>query len=567
MQKFLRSGQGEKVGKKKANFDLTRDIQSIVVPKTIRDSVVLTDQGTLFVSQAGVKDVQVKSFRSKLNQLGVLRKVKTVSGAKLSEIKNDKLQKNNRNKQRDETGTTIQDAVKLFEDAGKLKASDIHLRLHHALNYGEVFFRINGSLLPQLEYPLPYAESLCTTIYGAMIDSGDPTYTPSQYQDATISDPKKLAKGIRSIRVASGPKDNGSLMVLRLLYDDDSSDLSIEGGDKATGRARFEWLGYTTHHTNTIELMKKRPTGMNIIAGPTGSGKTTTLKHVMESIGVERPELNLLTVEDPPEYPIKGAQQLPVKSNTSGSEDIEVARAKGFGKAIRAAMRFDPDVIMVGEIRDSSSAKMALRAAMTGHQVWSTVHANSAFSIISRIADLLASNEYPEPVKTLCDMTILTGLTFQRLVKKLCSECKVPLIDHLDTLPKSLVDRLHKKVDFDKDTDISLCGDGCKKCGYTGISGRIALAEVVAPDPLLLDEIRTKGVDAGRYLWLQNYGGRTVIHHAIQLIKQGIIDPRMAEKVVGPLTMEEAFRDKELEFSEIDDLVGVDSGYSEIENV
>src|SRR5690606_21821495 len=151
---------------------------------------------------------------------------------------------------------------------------------------------------------------------------------------------------------------------------------------------------------NMIKRMRALPMGINIIAGPTGSGKSTTLQRCLSTLIRERRrEISVFTVEDPPEYVIDGAQQMPVTNANTADE-----RKAQFTKAINASLRSDPDVIMIGEIRDSSSAKLAFEAAMTGHQVWTTVHATDGLTIVSRLKDIGV-----EAYK-LFDSTVVTGL-------------------------------------------------------------------------------------------------------------------------------------------------------------
>ena len=543
----------------KSDQELADAIHAIVIPTAIEENIELTDKGLLYVAQAIKDDFQFKSFRAKLQKLSLLKQTRVVTGAQLSQIKNNKLKSRKQNDSVAIAKTTVSDAVNLFDMACKLKASDIHLRLHKTMNTAETLFRINGSLQPITEYRYEYARSLCQTIYGTMCDVSDSTYMETEYQDARIANPANLPKGVRSIRVATGPKDDGQWMVLRMLYEDEV-DTSFMSKKQYSGSERLAWLGYSSVQSSAIEMMKRIPSGMNIIAGPTGSGKTTTLKHILESIASSRPDLNILTVEDPPEYPIKGSQQLPVTINKAvqaHNGDEDAMRNKAFGNAIRAAMRADPNIIMLGEIRDWSSARLALRAAMTGHPVWTTIHANSAFNVINRLSDLLseAPNASTDPIRTLSDRTIMTGLIYQQLVKRLCPDCCKPLLKYRDELETSFMDRLIQVVDLKKDK-VMLRGDGCQRCGFTGWSGRTVVAEVVPLDPHLLRILREEGVDAAAQKWMQSADAVTHTQHAIDKIKEGTVDPRQAEEVIGPLTRDLALKDGSLSNREIKEMAG-----------
>jgi type II secretory ATPase GspE/PulE/Tfp pilus assembly ATPase PilB-like protein len=381
---------------------------------------------------------------------------------------------------------------------------------------------------------------MLTAIYGSMADIADPVYNPSTYQDARIGKAKYLPKTLHGIRIACGPQVGGTLMVMRLLY----ADTKNSGGSVAE---RLHRLGYTDDHGHTVNFMRSRPTGINVVSGPTGSGKSTTLKHILESVHIERPDLNILSVEDPPEYPIEGVAQLPVTN-----ADTDEERKAAFGAAIRAALRMDPDIILIGEIRDAESAKLAIRAAMTGHQVWTTLHANSGFNIFNRLADILSDGGEGNPLAILSDITVTTGLVFQRLAKVLCDHCKKPLVGN-----ESRVDaHLLKRIDRALETREGVCikGDGCTDCMGTGVSGRTVLAEVIATDPEMLKILKDEGIDEARRYWLDKQSGQTALAHGLEKISQGIVDPAQAEEVVGLLTTDLVFGDNTIFKGELNDI-------------
>jgi general secretion pathway protein E len=183
---------------------------------------------------------------------------------------------------------------------------------------------------------------------------------------------------------------------------------------------------------------------------------------------------------------------------------------------------------MIGEIRDGASAQSALRAAMTGHQVWSTVHANSAVAIIDRLVDLGL------PLAMTADHTIITGLISQRLVKLLCPHCRRRLATCENELSIEQTERLHKAVDNNL-ARVYLTGNGCKACGGKGTIGRTVVAEVILPDADLCTFLRNADKVGATAYWRAMLGGQTLIEHAISKIADGLIDPRMAEQTVGHL--------------------------------
>jgi type II secretory ATPase GspE/PulE/Tfp pilus assembly ATPase PilB-like protein len=232
---------------------------------------------------------------------------------------------------------------------------------------------------------------------------------------------------------------------------------------------------------------------------------------------------HVITVEDPIEYPIPGAVQTPVV-NASGED----ARATAFSAAIANALRLDPDTIMIGEVRDRASAQIALRAAMTGHQVWTTVHANGAVAIVDRLVDLGL------PLGMVADETIVSGLISQRLVKVLCSHCKQRFVDVARDFDAQLVERVRRVVGG-RLQEVCVAGEGCERCRGRGTVGRSVVAEVIRTDAEFFSLLRTQGKAAAGEYWRRSLDGQTVMDHAIEKVASGLVDPRMAERIVGRL--------------------------------
>ena len=490
-------------------------------------------------------DPEVMNYIAMLQNAGEITEndIERVEYAKLAEKQRAGMQG------KEHETVTLQDAHDLFDKATSWSASDIHIRKHE--NHAEVLFRVDGRLQPYTQWPAEYAYRLCSTIYGAMADVAEPTFTPTQTQAARIATTEMLPESLYGIRISCLPSVGGFLFELRLLYDD-------TGVNQGNTRSRLKSLGYSQMQAQLIEYMKQRSSGINVLAGPTGSGKSTTQKHVLESLAIERPDLNIMTVEDPPEYPMLGVVQVPVVVGGRGAEED---RKKAFGDTIRAVLRSDPDIIMIGEVRDQETAHLALRAAMTGHQVWTTLHANSAFAIISRMVDLLGG-EVRNPLNVIADNSCLTGLVFQRLITHLCPECSISLNDmSRDQLRSNGMSRvincLSQLVDLrSKDIDIRFSsGQGCPACDYKGEKGRTVLSETVAPDPEMLRLIRESSTlsDAQHY-WVQSQGGKTILQHALDKIKAGKIDPVSAQNALGPLTADRFFEGGKLEGEEIQGL-------------
>jgi type II secretory ATPase GspE/PulE/Tfp pilus assembly ATPase PilB-like protein len=307
-------------------------------------------------------------------------------------------------------------------------------------------------------------------------------------------------------------------MVLRLIYED--------------GINLYD-LGFNQQQVNLIDSLKKIPTGICLISGPTGAGKSTTLEVILKQISIDNgldvnnhlsSKLNIITIEDPPEYPILGAVQIPVLSD----EGVIESRPEQFRSAIKASLRLDPDVIMISEVRDIHSAHLAVEASATGHQVWTTIHANSSFAIVERLYQL-GVNHFD-----LFHQGCVSGLLSQALVRKLCGICSMNLVDYLDEISVDALNRL--KVIFNDDlTGIKLRNkEGCQACNL-GAKGRTVIAEVVALDQTLITYLMRRSYSEAHNYWLQK-GGLPLMAHALQKIKQGLVDPMDAEKQVGVLT-------------------------------
>lgn len=390
-------------------------------------------------------------------------------------------------------------------DAG---ASDIHIRVKRLGT--EVFFRVHSDLERVGGHTREYGERLLATLYGAMTSVSDNAYKPTERQDASIADRDKLPERLIGVRIATAPTSDGSLMVMRLLYDD---------GADAT---ELDALGFCAPQVEALQRMKESPVGMNLISGPAGSGKSTSLQRILQGqIASSRGRLHVVTVEDPVEYPIPGAVQTPVTNASSEDE-----RSRLFAQAISNAMRLDPNTIMIGEIRDRASAQSALRAAMTGHQVWSTVHASGALGIVDRLEDLGL------PLRMIADPAVLTGLASQRLVKLLCPGCKQRIADHPGRLPPALLERV-RRVTGDAFGQACMAGPGCGRCRGKGTIGRTVVAEVITPDQRFFACLRAGDKVAAAEHWLGELGGRTLTDHAIDKVRAGLVDPAMAERSVG----------------------------------
>ncbi len=361
----------------------------------------------------------------------------------------------------------------LVGDAVSRRASDIHFEPEQG--FVRIRYRIDGVLRQIRALHAKYWSAMLVRI---KVMSGMNIAESRAPQDGRIS--LHLQGRYIDFRVAAQPTTYGENVVLRIL-------------DKVQSLVALDALGLAPDQFEALQLMIKRPDGILLVTGPTGSGKTTTLYSILSALNTEA--VNIMTLEDPVEYP------MPMIRQTSLVDGLKIDFASG----IRSMMRQDPDIILVGEIRDSDTATMALRAAMTGHQVFSTLHTNSALGALARLMDLglnpeiLAGN--------------LIGVIAQRLVRRLCRSCKRPY------QPNPAQRRL---LGLEPGNSQPLYEPGsCDDCEQQGYHGRVALMEVVRFDADL-DELvaRRATLRELRQLAAQK-GARTLAQDAIRRVLDG----------------------------------------------
>ncbi|MBK6907244.1 MAG: Flp pilus assembly complex ATPase component TadA [Rhodocyclaceae bacterium] len=331
----------------------------------------------------------------------------------------------------------------LLADATLRGASDIHFEPEP--HFLRIRYRIDGVLRQvRVLHPRHWSAMVVRLKVMAGMNIAE-TRSP---QDGRIS--LMISGRPVDYRAAAQPVIHGENFVLRVL-------------DRARGLVPVSGLGLSEHQYTLMQLMLARPEGILLVTGPTGSGKTTTLYSILGHLNEEG--VNIMTLEDPVEYP------LPMVRQTSISEVAKMDFAEG----IRSMMRQDPDIILVGEIRDHETAEMAFRAAMTGHQVFSTLHTNSAIQSIPRLLDL--------NIKTNVLAGNVIGIVAQRLIRTLCSKCKIP------AEPSPVEAQLLGIADGEAATIYRPVG--CHACDMQGYKGRMAIFELLKFDRGL-DELIVK---------------------------------------------------------------------------
>jgi type II secretory ATPase GspE/PulE/Tfp pilus assembly ATPase PilB-like protein/FixJ family two-component response regulator len=320
-------------------------------------------------------------------------------------------------------------------EAVRLGASDVHLqpRTKHAV----VRLRIDGVVYDKIQFPLSLYPGIVSRIkVMAELDIAE----RRRPQDGRIT--VKTPTQIVDLRLSTLPTISGEKVVMRVL-------------DRNAAIHRLEALGFSRSNLKKVEYMVSRPQGIVLAVGPTGSGKTTTLYSLIQHEATST--RNYMTVEDPVEYYLDMAGQVHVR------EKIGL----GFATALRAILRQDPDVILLGEIRDEGTAEVAFHAALTGHQVFSTLHTNSATATVARLLDL--------GLKPFVLANALEGIIAQRLVRKICEACREP-----HAIEPRTRERLGPSFHSLDITGYS--GRGCSACDNSGYKGRLALHEVLVPD-------------------------------------------------------------------------------------
>ncbi len=360
----------------------------------------------------------------------------------------------------------------LLITAKNIGSSDIHFEPYE--NRCRVRFRLDGKLKEQYIIPLDEYPIIVNKL---KIKAGLDISEKRLPQDGRIT--VKLNFDEFDIRVSSLPTLYGEKIVLRILSKD-ASDISLVD------------LGFTKTELKTYKESIRKPNGILLISGPTGSGKTTTLYATLKLLNDTK--TNILTIEDPIEYTLEGINQVQLKENIG----------LDFASTLRTFLRQDPDIIMVGEIRDVKTANMAIRASLTGHMVLSTIHTNSAWATISRLVDM--------GIPPFLIASTLNISLAQRLVRILCPECKKETKIEKDIFPQNFEVPEHLKTHF--------TAQGCNHCYHTGYSGRKAIYEIIPITKSVIKHIKNNDLEIDNYLEENNI--KTLKHNAINLIAKGI---------------------------------------------
>lgn len=409
--------------------------------------------------------------------------------------------------------------------------SDIHIEVREN-NGGIIRMRKDGEMrIFQEENRLTYneANNLCSVIYNVLASTKAVSFDPRDCQQAAVN--YSVNGQDLKLRYQSVPAyPNGYDVILRVL---------------PVGRSEefvpLQKLGYTEQQVNELINITSRPVGALVIAGVTGSGKSTTLKNLLMFINSNSGyRLKIYTIEDPPEYNIAKVTQIPVVIG----KDFDPTKQSPFEKPIKACMRGDPDIIMIGEVRDKITGDLTKKAVQSGHQVLTTTHTTSALGIIDRFQDFGLSRS------VLGSPEFLTGLLYQKLLPIVCPSCGIDFNEHVrnsESLSKSdldLYNRISGLVDPTKYKLRMRRDGGCQDCKGSGIKGRTVVAEVVMID-LNMVRLIERGETINLMLYWrslsdgrrdsENMRGKTCMEHGFQKMLLGLVSPHDVEDSFKPI--------------------------------
>jgi general secretion pathway protein E len=371
----------------------------------------------------------------------------------------------------EESAPIIKFVNALFYQAIKKRASDIHIEVQE--KRGEVRFRVDGMLSKNADLDKKVVNLIISRI--KVISNLDISEKRIPQDGRTQI---KIAGETLDVRVSILPTFYGERVVMRLLM-------------QSSQIPQINELGFDDELIDDMKKLLRTSHGIILVTGPTGSGKTTSLHSFLRE--VEEPEKNLITVEDPVEYKSDNIAQIQV------NEKVGLT----FASALRSILRQDPDVIMIGEIRDEETASIAVRAALTGHLVFSTLHTNSAAATISRLADM--------GIEPFLISSSLLGILAQRLTRVLCDECKEE-----DTIAENFAE------DYNLPRDAKIYkASGCKKCNYSGYTGRRSIGELLVMNDSIKDLLKSTTDEHTIKVELERAGLKTISTQLTKMLLRG----------------------------------------------
>ncbi len=371
----------------------------------------------------------------------------------------------------EESAPIIKFVNSLFYQAVKKGASDIHIETHESR--GVVRFRVDGVLVRHVDLD----KNIISLVVSRIKVISNLDISEKRVPQDGRTQVKIAGKGL-DIRVSVLPTYHGERVVMRILSE--SSDIPT-----------LQMLGFSKSLTEDFEKLLEHSHGMILVTGPTGSGKSTTLHTFLQLVAT--PDKNIITIEDPVEYKAENINQIQVNAKTGLT----------FSAGLRSILRQDPDIVMVGEIRDKETAEIAIQAALTGHLMLSTLHTNNTAAAITRLVDM--------GVDDFLISSSLLGVLAQRLARKLCNSCKVRA-----NVPQDIV------VEYGVSEDAAVYEPrGCKECNFTGFSGRRAVGELLIMDDELKIMLKDKMTDFEIREAMRKKGMRLIRDQLLDLYIEG----------------------------------------------
>lgn len=477
-----------------------RRYRAIVLSKTNNELVVgMTDPTDIFAFDAITKQLN-QTFKQAIISEPELIKAFDLVYRRTDDISTfaqelgDELSEGDINLEEMVAGEDLTDApvVKmlqsLFEDAVQVGASDIHIEPDEKVL--RIRQRIDGVLYEQTMEHKRVANALVMRL---KIMSGLDISEKRLPQDGRFN--IRVKEHSIDVRLSTMPVQSGESVVMRLL-------------DQSGGLLNLEQLGMETDMVNSFRKILHSPHGMVLVTGATGSGKSTTLYAALSELN--KSDKKIITAEDPVEYRLPRINQV----------QIHPKIGLGFSQILRAALRQDPDVILIGEMRDQETSEIGMRAAMTGHLVLSTLHTNDALHTLERLLDM--------GVEGYLIATVLRAVVAQRLVRRICDGCKQPLeLDgHQKTWLKSVLNGKYENATFH-------VGSGCAHCNNTGYHGRVGIYEMIEPDEPMLEALRESDITAFAKAVQENKTYVPLIESGLKLASQSMTSLREVMRFSG----------------------------------
>lgn len=376
----------------------------------------------------------------------------------------------------------------IFEDAAQVSASDIHIEPgEHELR---LRLRVDGVLQEQIMPEKAAAPALALRL---KLIAGLNIAERRLPQDGRFH--IKIRDKDFDVRLSTLPNQHGESIVMRLL-------------DQADGILDLEVAGMPTEMLAQFRHMLKSPHGVILVTGPTGSGKTTTLYGALNELN--QPDKKIITAEDPVEYRLPRLNQVQVNDKLDFS----------FARVLRSMLRQDPDIILVGEMRDQETANIAMKAALTGHLVLSTLHTNDAASSAFRLVDM--------GVPGYLVAATLRGVLAQRLVRRLCEGCRCPA-----EASEAEAHWLKEIIGQETQSWQLMTATGCQRCNDTGFKGRVGVFELLTVSDAMMTALRDNDATKFAEVVEREMAGRLLRHNALRLVEQGVTSVREALRIAG----------------------------------